>query len=48
MDSKSGTETPQESGVESFFNSAPPLKDRDQISQKLEDFITKISISSGK
>ncbi|XP_064974020.1 phosphopantothenate--cysteine ligase 2-like isoform X2 [Musa acuminata AAA Group] len=46
MDLKSGTETPQESGVESFFNSAPPLKDRDQISQKLEDFITKISISS--
>ena len=33
--------------IESFFDSAPPLKNRHDVSEKLEDFVKKNSSASG-
>lgn len=48
MDSLDGLKAPEKSDVESFFDMAPPLKDRDQTSQKLQEFVDRIIRSSGK
>jgi phosphopantothenate-cysteine ligase len=51
MDVKNGLGVPQETldaEVESFFESAPPLKNRDDISEKLEEFVERNSALSGK
>lgn len=47
MDSIKGAKAPVESDVESFFKMAPPLKDRDQIFEKLKGFIERVVRSSG-
>ena len=51
MDVKNGLGVPQETldaEVKSFFESAPPLKNRDDISGKLEEFVERNSALSGK
>lgn len=51
MDATSNSETTHDSvyeEIESFFDSAPPLKDRSDISRKLKEFIARDSHSTGK
>lgn len=51
MDVTNGLETPVETlygEIESFFQSAPPLKDSDNINQKLDQFLELNSSSAGK
>ncbi|KAI8548211.1 hypothetical protein RHMOL_Rhmol07G0255400 [Rhododendron molle] len=51
MDATSSSETPQDTvyeEIESFFDSAPPLKDGADISRKLTEFIARDSQSTGK
>lgn len=51
MDATSSSETPQDTvyeEIESFFDSAPPLKDGADISRKLNEFIARDSQSTGK
>ncbi|KAF7139484.1 hypothetical protein RHSIM_Rhsim07G0198900 [Rhododendron simsii] len=51
MDATSSSETPQDTvyeEIESFFDSAPPLKDGADISRKLNEFIARDSHSTGK
>ncbi|OAY79291.1 Phosphopantothenate--cysteine ligase 2 [Ananas comosus] len=43
MDSRNGSETPQESDVKSFFRSAPPLQNGDLISANLRQFVDRNS-----
>ncbi|KAK9930631.1 hypothetical protein M0R45_027665 [Rubus argutus] len=46
----SGLEIPKEvldAEIKSFFDSAPPLKNSDDVSQKLEEFVKKNSLLSG-
>lgn len=50
MDATSNSETTHDSvyeEIESFFDSAPPLKDRSDISRKLKEFIARDSHSTG-
>lgn len=50
MDTRSNSDTPQDTvyeEIESFFDSAPPLKDRSDISRKIDEFIARNS-QSGK
>ncbi|XP_074556536.1 phosphopantothenate--cysteine ligase 2-like [Curcuma longa] len=46
MDSIKGTKPPVESDVESFFNTAPPLKDRVKLFENLKGFIDRVVRSS--
>ncbi|XP_077249973.1 phosphopantothenate--cysteine ligase 2-like isoform X2 [Tasmannia lanceolata] len=51
MDSRNGSDAPQETiGAEfkSFFDSAPPLRDRLDVSKKVKEFINQNVQSSGK
>ena len=46
----SGLEIPKEvldAEIKSFFDSAPPLKNSDDVTQKLEEFVKKNSLLSG-
>ncbi|XP_010245876.1 PREDICTED: phosphopantothenate--cysteine ligase 2-like [Nelumbo nucifera] len=50
MDSRDGLQGPHrtlDTDIESFFNSAPPLKDSLDIGRKLKEFIDRHSFSSG-
>lgn len=50
MDSRNGSvsETPLDAEIESFFDSAPPLKDSAGIIKKLKEFIEYNSTPPGK
>lgn len=51
MDVTDGLEVPQETldaEIKSFFESAPPLKNGDDINEKLKEFIGRNSLPSGK
>lgn len=47
MDEANGSQT-LEAQVKAFFDSAPPLQNAHQITQKLDQFIQRNSSSSGK
>lgn len=47
MSSRNGDSEPLAEEVRSFFESAPPLKNREIISQKLKDFVDRNSYPSG-
>lgn len=51
MDVKNGLGVPEETldaEVKSFFEFAPPLKNRDDISEKLKEFVERNSALPGK
>lgn len=43
-----GTQDTLDAEIQSFFDSAPPLKSSIDVSKKLEEFIERNSVASGK